>query len=108
MQKKRKEVKQIDKQGFPEPMNNIFFEVHGSKLKLDPFSNLSQASILSISHGMLLFRIRKYSLDCFFPFFVNLLYVRRMPVILSKLNIVVPNVNGYYLLTFLAMSTPFS
>ena len=97
----RKPEKQRNKQGFPEPMNCIFFEIHGSKLKLDPFSDLSQASILSISHCMLLFSISKYSLYCFFPLLVYLLYVRCMPVILGKFYVVIPNVDSYYLQVFL-------
>lgn len=42
-------------------INCEFFEVHGSKLKLEPFSDSNQASILSISHCVLLFGICKCS-----------------------------------------------
>lgn len=42
-----------------------FFQIEGSKFKPDPFCDLSQVSVWSISHPMLLFGIRKDSFNRF-------------------------------------------
>ena len=38
-----------------------FFQIHGSKFKPDPIFNCCQASVRSITHSMLFFRVGKYS-----------------------------------------------
>ena len=38
-----------------------FFQIHGSKYKPDPIFNCCQASVRSITHSMLFFRVGKYS-----------------------------------------------
>ena len=39
----------------------VFFQIHGSKFKPDPIFNCCQASVRSITHSMLFFRVGKYS-----------------------------------------------
>ena len=52
-------------------MEGIFFEIHGSKFKPDPFGNLSQATKERVTHTMLFFRIGETTLNCFFSFFIK-------------------------------------
>ena len=69
-----------------------FFQIHGSKFKPDPILNCCQASVRSITHSMLFFRVGKYSFYLFFPQPVQFRVFRCMTEILGKLYIVVPNV----------------
>ena len=75
-----------------EPLvDRIFFGVHGSKFKPDPFVNLGQASEISVSHTKFFFGICKYTFNCFFPMLVQHSVMSGMSEILSEFNILRPN-----------------
>ena len=82
------------------PVYCVFFQVHGSKFKPDPVSDLSQASVRSISHCVFFFRVGKYSLNGFFPSLVKLSVLRRMSDIFDRFKIIRPYVFCYCLFRF--------
>ena len=67
----------------PFEVDRQFFQIQGSKFKPDPFCDLSQASVRGISHTMLLFGIRKDTLDCFLAVCIHLLVFRYMAIVLD-------------------------
>ena len=86
----------------------VFFQVHGSKLKLHPVPYLSQASVSCISHSMLLLGSCKYALNGFLPCLVHPLVDGSVPGIVRKFFVLLPDVPGYYLGKILALGTKVS
>ena len=81
-------------------MDCILFQIHRSKFKPDPFGNLGQASEISVTHAVFFLGICKYTFNCFFPMLVEFAIFRGMPDILSKINILRPDVLGDELFVF--------
>ena len=59
-----KENKSERRRSFPTP-NRQLFQVHGSKLKLDPSCDAGQASVVGITHGVFFFCVGEDPLDRF-------------------------------------------
>ena len=72
-------------------MEGIFFEVHGSKFKPDPFADLGKASDEGVAHPVLLFRISETSLDRFFSLVIELSHSDCVPDVLDKLHVIHPD-----------------
>lgn len=75
-------------------MDRIFFEIHGSKLKPDPFAYLGQASEIGVSHAVFFFGVGEDTFNCFFSMLIQLAIFRCMPYIFGKLNVIRPDVLG--------------
>ena len=76
-----------------------FFQIHCSKFKPDPILYCCQASVWSISHCVLFFCIRNYSLNFFFSFLVQFFVLGCITSVLCKLYVFLPDVSGYCFLT---------
>ena len=76
--------------GLPFP-GGQFFQIHGSKLKLHPVCHLGQASVLRVTHPVLLFSIGKYTLNLLFSQPVQFSVHRHMPDVLCHFHIVLPD-----------------
>ena len=72
----------------------VLFQIHGSKFKLHPVRYLSQACVSSISQTMLLFCIRKDTLNRLFPSLVHPLVNRSVTGIVGQCFVVFPDVSG--------------
>lgn len=81
---------------FP-PVYCELFEFHCSKLKLDPIANLCQTSVLCITHCAFFFGIRKYPLYGFFSQRIQLFILWSVAIVLSKLQIIRPDMFCRYL-----------
>ena len=57
---------------FPQPICKLF-QIHGSKLKLDPVRNTSQTSMVCITHSVFFLCIAKHALYAFFSQLIDLL-----------------------------------
>ena len=77
----------------PTPFCKLF-QIHGSKSKLHPVCNLSQACVSGITHTVLLFGIRKDTLYGFFPCLVHPLVDRCISGIVSHFLVFFPDVPG--------------
>ena len=86
----------------PQPFG-VLFQIHGSKLKLHPVSNLSQASVSGISHPMLLFGICKDTLNRLFSGLVHPLVNRGIAGIVGQFFVVFPDVSGDCFYTVLTL-----
>ena len=71
-------------------MESVFFDIHCSKLKPDPFGDLGEASDECVSHTMLFFSIGEAALDRFFSFVIEFPHTDCMPDIFGLLNVVRP------------------
>jgi len=76
-------------------MESIFFDIHCSKLKPDPFGNLGEASDECVSHTMLFFSIGEAALDRFFSFVIEFPHTRCMPDIIGHIHVVRPYMLQY-------------
>lgn len=74
------------------------FKVHSSKFKPHPVGDLSQTTIVSISHTVFFLSVGKDPLNCFFTFRVKLHVFRSVSGIIGQLLIVLPNMtqNSFY------------
>ena len=68
-----------------------FFQIYGNKLKLHPVCHLGQASVLRVTHAVLLLRVGKHTLDFLFSQPVQLFIHRYIPDMLRHLHIVLPD-----------------
>lgn len=59
-----------------------FFQIYGNKLKLHPVCHLGQASVLRVTHAVLLLRVGKHTLDFLFSQPVQLFIHRYIPVLI--------------------------
>ena len=82
-----------------------FFQIHGSKFKLHPVCYLSQASVLRVTHTVLLLRIGEHTLNLLFSQTVQLFVYRHMADMLRHLHIVLPNMAQDCFLTLGIFST---
>lgn len=74
------------------PLPNCeLFQVHGSKFKPNPICNMGKTSVRCVSHTIFFFCVCKYTLYCFFSFFVKLFVLWSMANVLSKINIFAPD-----------------
>ena len=78
---------------FPFPISELF-QIHGSKSKLHPVRNLSQACVSGISHTVFFFGIRKDTFNGFFSCFVHPLVNRSVPGIVCHFLVFFPDVPG--------------
>ena len=76
----------------PAPFCKLF-QIHGSKFKLHPVRNLSQACVSGIAQTVFLFGICKNTLYRFFSCFVHPLVDRCVPGIVSQFLILLPDVS---------------
>ena len=83
----------------------ILFEIHGSKLKLHPIADLSEASVWRITHCVFFFCVRKDTLNSFLAFVIDVLVFRCVPDILCLLNIIGPDMPRYGFYTVFRMGT---
>ena len=60
------------------------FAVHSSKLKPHPIGNLSQTSVVGITHTMLFFGVGKDPLNGFFAFCVKVLIFRGVSGVIDQ------------------------
>ncbi len=81
-------------------MDCILFEIHRSKFKPDPFSNLGQASVVSKPHSVFFLCIGKDTFDRFFSPVIQSLHTVGVPYVLNLLKIVEPDVFCYGFLVF--------
>ena len=81
-------------------MGCILFEIHGSKFKPDPFSNLGQASVVSKPHSVFFLGIGKDTLNRFFSPVIQSLHTVGMPYVFNLFKIVEPDVLCYGFLVF--------
>ena len=87
---------------FPMPFCELF-QIHGSKSKLHPVRNLSQACVSGITHTMFLFCIRKDTLYCFFPCLIHPLVDRSISGIVCHFLVFLPDMPGNCLNTILTL-----
>lgn len=100
----RKQRKQQQKGVFPAP-NCQFFQIHGSKLKLDPSGDCGQASVVRITHCVLFFCVSKHSLNGLLAHRVNAFRIFCFSDTLYSIQIGLPDVSRQELLPFLICST---
>ena len=81
----------------PTPLCQLF-QIHGSIFKPDPSRNGGQASVVCITHGVFLLRIRKDPLNGFFSLGVNSLAQVGLPDVLHDVQVFLPDMCGVYLL----------
>ena len=81
-------------------MESVFFDIHCSKLKPDPFGDLGEASDECVSHTMLFFSIGEAALDRFFSFVIKLFHAVCMPYVFDLFQITEPDMLSYCLFTF--------
>ena len=101
---KRKQRTQRQKGAFPAP-NCQFFQIHGSKLKLDPSGDCGQASVVRITHCVLFFCVSKHSLNGLLAHRVNAFRIFCFSDTLHSIQIGLPDVSGQEFLTFLICPT---
>ena len=70
------------------------FQIHGSKNKLHPVCDLSQASEAGITHCVFLLGIRKDTFNGFFSCLVHPLVDRSVPSIVSHFLVFLPDMPG--------------
>ena len=92
---------------FPVPFSKLF-QIHGSKTKLHPVRNLSQACVSGITHPMFLFGIRKDTLYRFFSRLVHPLVDRCVPSVVCQFLVVLPDVPGNRLNAILVLCAKMS
>ena len=92
---------------FPFPICKLF-QIHGSKSKLHPVGNLSQARISGITQTVFLFGICKDTFNGFFPCLVHPLVNRSVPGIISHLLVFLPDVPGNCFNVILVICTKMS
>ena len=76
-------------------MEGEFLEIHRSKLELDPCGDRGQPSIWRITHCVFLFGVRKDALNRLRTQRIGCFAERRMPDVLSSLQILLPDMPGY-------------
>ena len=84
------------------------FQIHGSKSKLHPVGNLSQACVSGVTQTMLLFGICKDSFNGFFSCLVHPLVNRSIPGIISHFLVFFPDVPGNSLNAILVLCAKMS
>ena len=92
---------------FPKPCGELF-QIHGSKFKLHPVSNLGQACVSGISHSMLLLGIGKDTLNSFLTGLVHRPADRCAAGLLCHFHIVTPDVPGNSLNAVVVLCTKMS
>ena len=100
----RKQRKQQQKGVFP-ASNCQFFQIYGSKLKLDPSGDCGQASVVRITHCVLFFCVSKHSLNGLLAHRVNAFRIFCFSDTLYSIQIGLPDVSRQELLPFLICST---
>ena len=88
----------------PTPICQLF-QIHGSIFKPDPSRDCGQASVVCISHCVLLFCIRKDTLNRFFALCINFLCTLCLSYLFYQIQILLPNVSCVYLLPLFIRST---
>jgi hypothetical protein len=81
------------------------FEIHGGEFKPDPATHSGQASHVGIAHGVFLFRVGEYPLDCLFSSFVTGFAFGRVSEVVRQFNPILPNMSRNDLLAALAFRT---
>ena len=76
---------------FPQPVCKLF-QIHGSKLKLDPVRNTSQTSMVCITHRVFFLCIAKHALYAFFSQLIDLLTAFCFAELLNNIQIFLPYV----------------
>ena len=76
---------------FPTPLSQLF-QIHGSKFKPDPSGDGGQASVVCITHGVLLLRIREDPFNGLFSLCVNLFAQVGLSDALHNIQVFLPNV----------------
>ena len=99
----RKRKKQRQKGVFPTP-NCQPFQIHGSKLKLDPSGDCGQASVVRVTHRMLFFCISKHSLNGLLAHRIHAFRVFCFSDALHGIQIGLPDVSRQELLSLLVCS----
>ena len=99
-----KAEKMLKMRSIPTPHCQLF-QIHGSIFKPHPVCDLGQTSMMRISHCVLLFRIGKYALYCFFSHGIYLFAALRLTKLLDQIEILLPYMRCQYLLPFLVSST---
>ena len=82
---------------FPAPICQLF-QVHGSKFKPDPSGDGGQASVMCITHGVSLLRIRKDPFNGFFALCIYFFCTIRFSYLFDQIQILLPDVRCVYLL----------
>ena len=82
-----------------------FFEVHGSKFKLHPVGNLSQASILRMTHGVFFLGVCKDPFNGLFSPLVQFLVLWSITGVVGQFLIILPDMPLYALYTVLGAGT---
>ena len=85
----------VEKQEKSPLVEGEFFEIHRSKLELDPCGDRGQPSIWSITHCVFLFCVRKDALNRLRTQSIGCLTCRRMPYVFCSFQILLPDVAGY-------------
>ena len=88
----------------PTPICQLF-QIHGSIFKPDPSRDCGQASMVCISHRMLLFCIRKDTFNRFFALCINSLSTLCLSYLFYQIQILLPNMSCEYLLSLFVSST---
>ena len=91
----------------PFPYGQLF-QVHGSKLKLHPVCDLSQASVLRITHRVFFLGVREDPFNGLFSPLVKIPVLRRISGVVRQFLIVLPDMPLHRFDTVLGMRTPFS
>ena len=82
-------------------VKGIFFEIHGSKFKPDSSEIASQAAKICKSHRAFFFSVCEHTLDRFLAQLIKFTQRRCVAAVLSKFEVVRPNVlfNGFHAVT---------
>ena len=75
------------------------FQIHGSKLKLDPSCDAGQASVVGITHGVFFFCVGKDPFNGLFPPLVQLPVFGRIADVVGQFLVVPPDMPLYGLYT---------
>ena len=86
--------KRIDKTLLPLPGGQLF-QIHGSKLKLHPVGNLSQASVLCITHSVFFFGVCKDAFNRLFTPPVKALVLRCIACVICQILVILPDMPLY-------------
>ena len=90
----------------PTPICQLF-QIHGSIFKPDPSRDCGQASVVCISHCVLLFCICKDTLNRLFALCINIFRTLCLSYLLYQIQILLPKVSCVFLLSLFIRSTLF-
>ena len=104
-QKSGKQREKASEKGvLPTPICQLF-QVHGSEFKPDPSCDGGQASVVCITHRVFLLRVCKDPFNGFFALRINLLRTFRFAYLFNRIQILLPDMCGVYLLPFFIRTT---